>query len=81
MLPEQPFGEDITNPHSRTMPPELHGTWLTEWNDMTVITSDRILKHENVACCGRSVHRCGEHRPEFGIGGELTTGCRSYASR
>jgi hypothetical protein len=50
MLPEKPFGEDVTNPHSRTMPPELHGTWLTEWNDMTVITSDRIVKYGNVEC-------------------------------
>ena len=48
MLPERPFGEDITSPHSRTMPPELHGTWLTEWNDMTVITRDRILTNQNV---------------------------------
>ena len=31
--PETPFGEDITNPDSRTMPSEFHGTWVRDSGD------------------------------------------------
>jgi hypothetical protein len=49
--PEPPFGEDITNPDSRTMPPEFHGTWVRDPGDChasrsatrTVISGDRIV--------------------------------------
>jgi hypothetical protein len=49
--PETPFGEDVTSPDSRTMPPEFHGTWVRDPGDCrtstgatrTVITGDRIV--------------------------------------
>jgi hypothetical protein len=47
MLPEWTF-EDFTVPDSTTMPPEFHGTWLTEWNESLVISADEIISAENV---------------------------------
>lgn len=48
--PDTPFGEDITNPDSRMMPPEFHGEWVRDLNDCdanrsaarTVISSGQI---------------------------------------
>jgi hypothetical protein len=52
--PESPFGEDISNPDSRTMPPEYHGTWVRTLGDCdartgatrTVIHGDHIVTGE-----------------------------------
>jgi hypothetical protein len=52
---EDPFGEDITNPDARTMPPEFHGEWARDPADCharrsgtrTVIGSGRIVVGEN----------------------------------
>lgn len=43
MLPEWTF-EDFIDPDSETMPPEFHGTWLTEWNE----SIDRIVTNGNI---------------------------------
>jgi hypothetical protein len=47
---DTPFGEDITNPHSRTLPLEFHGEWVRDLSDChpttsatrTLISSDHI---------------------------------------
>jgi hypothetical protein len=49
--PEAPFGEDITNPDARAMPPEFHGTWVRDLGECgastgatrTVITGELIV--------------------------------------
>ena len=49
--PDTPFGEDITDPDSRTMPLEFHGEWVRDPSDChanrsatrTVIGSDHIV--------------------------------------
>lgn len=54
--PEAPFGEDITNPDSRTMPPEFHGEWVWDLSEChasgsetrKVISRDRIVTGDDV---------------------------------
>ena len=54
--PDTPFGEDITNPDSMTMPLEFHGEWVRDLGDChanrsatrKVISSDRIIIGEDV---------------------------------
>jgi hypothetical protein len=54
--PDTPFGEDITNPDSRTMPLEFHGEWVRDLSDCQttrsatrkVISGDHIVVGENV---------------------------------
>ena len=56
--PEAPFGEDITNPDSRTMPVEFHGAWVRDVGDCgaerdatrKVISGDRIVADRDVHC-------------------------------
>jgi len=38
-LPEAPFGEDIANPDSRTMPLEFQGVWVRNLSDCSAATS------------------------------------------
>lgn len=55
-VPETPFGEDITNPDSRTMPREFHGAWVRNLSDCdaairphrTIISSDRMVIGKDV---------------------------------
>lgn len=54
--PDTPFGEDISNPDSRTMPLEFQGEWVRDLGDChakrsatrKVISSDRIVIGEDV---------------------------------
>ena len=52
--PDTPFGEDITNPDSRTMPLEFHGEWVRDISDCGAnrsatqrISSDYIVTGED----------------------------------
>ena len=54
--PDTPFGEDIANPDSRTVPVEFHGEWVRDLGDCgangsatrKVISGDRIVVGEDV---------------------------------
>jgi hypothetical protein len=42
--PQTPFGEDITNPDSGTMPQEFHGEWVRDPDDChAMMSSTRII--------------------------------------
>lgn len=54
---ETPFGEDITNPDSRTMPPQFHGEWVWKLADCGVIgNKDRKVIGSDRIDVGGEVH-------------------------
>lgn len=55
---DTPFGENITNPDSRTLPLEFHGEWVRDLSDCQITTSaTRTLISSDRIVIGEGAHR------------------------
>ena len=53
--PETPFGENITDPDARTMPPAFHGAWVRDLGDCRAAGSAtrQVIRRDHLVVGGR----------------------------